>query len=620
MRRIIAAIVVYGLILSGIYLHRHPYRFGPPEVPMRRGSDYAEARAGGPVLLVRPAPGGDAPGFSRLPFDGAWANLLLQETGSLDLATPGELAGRDLSGVALLVLPESCAGRLDAAAWERINAFARDGGVVVAERSWPGVAPAAGAFRPGLPEVVAAGLVDSLTGAGLAATSVDLYADAPELPPGVRALVTARPAAGAPAERLLAVASVGAGGFVYVAFPLGRQLLLWQQGLPDEDFSVPPRWRAEAGVTMVQTNALVPVASLLETYFPHADAWERLVLAAVEEVHPVPRLWYFPWAYDGVYSMSHDDEDFGDRSLALTREEARQGYRSTLFIIPGRITRKGVAAMAATGTEIAMHWWRGWSTPVVHKVGLFGWTPFRRTLSLEEQSKRLRRMHGAPISANRVHGLIWDSHYTRDFRRLEADGYTLDSTYGPAGTGQIGYIFGTGFPFHPVDTDGRPFRLHEVPFLFEDDEKWFPELDRRLLTDSQRSFHECVVPLYHCTTMYWKPSLAVIEGWLAAAGTARAANHWVVPMQEYLGFWQDRNAVRIARRASSDRYTLESAADRPLALMVPEGARLTTDGAAVPDSLVRPVQLMGRRYRLVAARALGGSFRLAAPDSLGEGR
>lgn len=616
MIRIIAAIAIYGLILTGIYLNRHPLSLGPPAEAMRRGSDYAEARPGGPALLVRPAPGREAGGFSRLPFDGAWANLLLQETGGLDITTPGELATRNLAAAALIVLPESSAGRLDAAAWERLSAFARGGGVVVAERSWPGAPTPTGPPRPALPLPMVPGLLDSLTAAGLSATHIDLYGAPVAVPADARTLVMGRPAGGGPPEPVLAVARAGAGGFVYVAFPLGRQLTVWQQGLPDEDFSVPMRWREEASVSFRQTNALVPERALLQTYFPHADTWERLLMAAVEEVHPVPRLWYFPFRFDGAYSMSHDDEGFGDRSLALTQEEARQGYRSTLFVITDRLTRRGTAAMAGTGTEIALHWWRGWSTPVVHRIGLWGWRPFRRTLSLAEQSTRLNDLRGQATAANRVHGLIWDRHYTRDFRRLEAAGYRLDSTYGPTGKGQIGYVFGTGFPFHPIDTDGRPFRLDEAPFLFQDDENWHADLDRRLVGDSQRTFHEWIVPLYHCTTMYWQPSVAVMEGWLAAAGIARAANHWVVPMEEYLRFWRSRATVALNRQPGTDSFTVPRDVPGEMGLLIPTAARLETVAGAVPDSLSRSVTLIGRTYRVVALRALGGAFRLRQAASV----
>ena len=54
---------------------------------------------------------------------------------------------------------------------------------------------------------------------------------------------TAGSEAGPATEPLISLARVGAGGFVYVTFPLGRQLLAWQQGQPAEDFTIPLRWR-----------------------------------------------------------------------------------------------------------------------------------------------------------------------------------------------------------------------------------------------------------------------------------------------------------------------------------------------------------------------------------------
>lgn len=683
--------LLYGAILAGIALHRSPRRIGPREVPMQGGSAFPEARPDALALLVLPpafadpngspaaapgAPGASASGgvasaarFSTLDPAQAWGNWLLQEFGSLRTATIAELDTLALERLALVVVPAACDGHLVDAPLKRLARFALGGGVVVFEESLhdrpPSAAPVEQAAalawcRPGL--------ADSTLPARLRALSLAVRPRGPaKREPAWEPLVRVAPAGGseaaAPAAAeprapgaatgaggataAVAVRRTDAGGLLAVDLPFARHLLAWQQGCPADDFSIPPRHRAEAGVPFCQPNALVPEARLLDTLYPHADAWERLLAACVESVRPVPRLWYFPYAYDGAWAMTHDDEDFGDLSRWMTLEESRQGAASTLYIIPRRITAQGAADMAADGCDLALHWWRGWSSDLTHPVGLLGWTPLRRVWSLTEQRDRLQSLLPAgsgPVISNRVHGLMWDSHYTRDFRRLEAAGFKLDSTYGPAGRKQLGYQFGTGFPFHPLDTDGRPFRLLEVPFLYQDDENWRPDLDEELLRDSAGSLHELLVPLYHATTMRWTPSAEVMDGYLASFARARRWNHWVTTLEGYRRFWERRAAARIARGERPGEFVVlggagggdgtdgsggsggargggggahsaggadgEGGANDSLALMVPPGARLLAADGGEPAG--RTIVLMGRAYRLVPLAALAGRFTLEA--------
>ena len=616
--RLLAWALLYAAIVAGIMLHRSPVRIGPAEVPQRGGSAFPEARADGLNLLLLP-PAGPASGaarFATLDAGQAWGNWLLQEFGSLRTAPVAELQGLDLSGCALVVVPAGCAGQLGDEAHDRLEAFARDGGVVLYERSWRGRTPDATDAAPVRLTAawLADGLADSLAFARLRATPLDAPLPHQLEPlsawlPLVR--VSAVGAASGAAATAVSLGPRGAGGILLVDLPLARQLVVWQQGRPADDFSIPLRHRAEAGVRFCQPNALVADAGFLDTLHPHADAWERLLAACVERARPVPRLWYFPQAFDGAWALTHDDENFGDLSRWMTSEEKRQGAASTMYIIPQRITARGVADLASDGADLALHWWRGWSGDMTRPLGLFGWTPARRVCSLVEQRDRLQSLGTpAPVTSNRVHGLMWDAHYTHDFRRLEAAGFTLDSTYGPAGPRQLGYVFGTGFPFHPLDTDGRPFRLLEVPFLYQDDENWRPDLDETLLRDSATSLHELLVPLYHATTMRWQPSAAVMDGYLASFASARRWNHWLTTVEGYREFWMARAAARLTRGEQPGQFSVTPGDAADLALMVPADARLVAADGRAPDG--RAVTLMGRAYRLVPLAALGGRFTLEA--------
>ncbi len=627
--RIIAIGLAYCAILFAVYVARHPIRLGPSRVPEAGGSRFPDTSPDALAVLIVADTNqtAQAPSFSSMPADQAWGNFLLQEVGSFRILAARDLSEEALASVALVIVPEGCEGRLAPEGRRALESFATAGGVAVYERARPDAAtvparaePPAKASRPAaLRTVHVSGCADSMTDAetldSLRAVPLACPEVASPASDGWESLVEGTSdSAGPIRDVLIAGRRAGEGGAIEVRFPFARHLLAWQQGSCEEDFTIPLRYRAEAGVSFCQPNALVPDRRFLQAQFPHADAFERLLMAAIEWVRPIPRLWYFPYADDGCYAMTHDDENFGDRSTAITEEEARRGVVSTVFVIPDRITSPGIRSMTEMGTEIGLHWWRGWSEEVVRPIGVAGFQPLKKTLSLSEQIARLDRL-GAEgrLFSNRVHGLVWDTHYVRDFRRLEAAGIRLDSTYGPAGSGQLGYLFGTGFPFHPIDTNGRPFGLMEVPFVFQDDENWDPGLDERLLAASSRSYHELIVPLYHCTTMRWKPSAELMEGWLASYETARSYRHWVTSLEGYLAFWRARNAAGLARGASPGEFTIAQAPqalDRApdLALMIPPGVRIEASAAPVPGS--RPVALLGRTYTLVPLRAIGPRFRL----------
>jgi hypothetical protein len=596
-------LLFYGALLVAIFLQRHPLLLPAPGDPEQGGGSFPEERPHAPALLLLPEGEAErAKRLSDLPLAQVWGNFLVQEYGSLTVRPSRGWSEEDLRAASLLVVPEACAATVESRQ-DLLDGFARSGGVVVLERP----APEQAARTTGFLGYCDSSLVDRGTLAKLA--SIPLYLERRPHSNEEGWTVLARAAGnGAPAggPPLISTRSAGLGGYVSVDFRFARHLLIWQQGLCAEDFSIPLRHRERAGVPFCQTNSLVADSCLLYTDFPHADAYERLLGAAIETVRPQPRLWPFPYAHDGAYVMTHDDENFGDLSTALTGEEARQGYASTLFVVPARITPAGVSSMKADGADIGIHWWRGWTEKAVRPVAILGWRPVERMLSLGEQRDRLRKLGVAPVTSSRIHGLVWAPHYTKDFRRLEAAGITLDSTYGPTGHGMLGYVFGTGLPFHPIDLDGRPFRLIEVPFVYQDDERWMPGLDERLLATSQESTHQLIVPIVHSTTMVTRPSAAHMDAWLAAGKTARDRNHWLVPLSTFAAFWSSRGAPGLTRDAEGFRRTTD-ADPGDLALMVPEGIRLTP---APIDSVRRSVRLHGRGYMLVPIRSLPERFAL----------
>lgn len=388
-------------------------------------------------------------------------------------------------------------------------------------------------------------------------------------------------------------------GLVELGLPATTELVRMQQGWHGEAMALRGSTEPFPGVPpgFIQPHALVPAGTPRIALEPLADRRERTMWARVEQHAPLPRWWYFPHAAAGVVVSSHDEEGFGDRSVWMSQHEAAAGVRSTVFAIAGAaLTRDGAADLLATGSDVQLHWNRGFfGLQPERRLGLGPFQPLVRTLSLAEQQQALRALlpQGAEVELNRNHGLVWDPQWGRSFRILAAAGIVGDSSYGPTGPGRFGYLFGTGLPFRPLDDNGFPLPLHEIPFLFQDDEEFTPALQIELLERSLQGDHQLIMPIYHVNTMARAPSLDRLQGWLELSRRAHEHAHRVMDLGAFLRFWLDR--ARSPIRSSFRDGTLEvevEARTVGLTLRVPELIgeerlfEVRVDGAVIPSAWI----------------------------------
>jgi len=336
----------------------------------------------------------------------------------------------------------------------------------------------------------------------------------------------------------------GQGTVIGVAFDLGRLLTAWQQGPPNDDFRVPSRWSARTGVAAIQSVDLVAASELLEAAFPFADLIERLVADEIRRASGLAGWWPIPEAAPGGFILTHDEEEIGDKAVYQAEYAHQQSTPTTFFVIPGHMTTKGAERLRAAGAEIALHWDRGFPEPRLRKLGLGPFQPLAVRESLAEQLQAIVRL-AAPqaVVSQRLHGLLWGDDWAGTFRALESAGIHLDSSLGPTGDIPPGFPFGTALPFHPLDANGRPFALWEVPFTFQDDERMQRGDTARLLAANGVLGHGLVVPIYHSSTMVHAPSVDRMEEWLGAPAAAAAAGHWRGSFADLVSFLAARDAA-----------------------------------------------------------------------------
>jgi len=333
----------------------------------------------------------------------------------------------------------------------------------------------------------------------------------------------------------VAIRRLGKGHVISILFEMSRQILELQQGKPASGFRV-SNLRGHSEV--YDTPDLAASDSMVGSTTPFADVLERFLAATIERCLPLPRPWYFPYEYDGVGLMTHDEDWFGDKSIFISRQEASQNYSSTFFIIPsGPTTREGLRKIQELGTDVQIHWNREterWFIIFKKQEG-----------SLEKQIQVTREKSGKRPTICRIERLRWGRSFTRPFRIMEAQGLALDSSYGPAGHRGKGYIFGTGLPFHPIDTNGLPFKIYELPIQvqvrYSGANVSFIAL---LMNQSRWRYHEAINVLYH--------PVDLLEGqparydWLQFSRIARQNNHALMTMTEFMQWWRDRRSITIS--------------------------------------------------------------------------
>jgi hypothetical protein len=507
----LALAAILTVTTAGWWLHRHPLPRPWPEAEHAAPSP-APSSIGADVALVaspEAVRGRQTGPFERRDWAFAWVPFLEQEFGPWNLLAPDSVDAGALEGLRVVVIPTHAWSDLRPAALEALGAFTATGGVIVAE------------------------------------------------------------AGGDSVGRLAPARTVA------LEVPFAARILRQQQGWwPDGRAPEPGEFPGVPG-QLIQPHGLKDDSVPNIAWEPMADREEVELMERIEALGPLPRWWRFPDAAPAWIAITHDEEGFGDKSAWMAQEEAALGITTTSFVIPLAITRAGVKALREAGSTVHLHWNRGFAgLRCEQREGWGRFLPYIRDLTLFEQAAKLESLgvDGVGESMNRNHGLIWDSEFGKSFRMLHAAGIAADSTYGPAGSGRFGYIFGTGLPYRPLDDTGWPFPLMEVPFLFQDDEQWSRADQERLVREAATKHHQLLNLIFHVNTMARAPSHHVLEGWRELPALARQHGVAMGSLDEFLAVWRSRLSSPLKSRWALGSSTLTAefeAATARLSIRVP---------------------------------------------------
>lgn len=557
-----------------------------------RNAAFPEPTGVGNVLIVVPAAlaeGNDRSpkSMSEIPAALAWANFAEQEFGAWSAVPATGLAGDDFAQSALVIVARGADVEIAEPQRRALLDWAASGRALLLEcpvSPWDETLPAIRA------EDADTALIRDDDGTERIWPAPLFPWSSPPPPPDADAL-----ALGSPAFLLY---ERGRGAVAVLRTEFARALFTIQQGMPSQGIDMAPRpWPGRPPDHPLCTVDLyvdrrLPINGFRLESLPWADRLEAEIASCLRGHVFLPRWNRMPNGVRGLLLMTLDEEAVGNGAATVGDAATNRGYPLSCFIIPRKMERRGYRRLVEDGHEIGLHWDRyEW----MERIGVPGFRPLLRGVPLETQVEKLASGSGARARLNRNHWLVWDGDFAATFRKLAAAGMTADSSYGPSGLELAGYLFGTGLPFHPLDRNGLPFSLHELPFHLQDDEGFELDTLRVLLRSAEG---QTIGVVLHPGTMRYRPSRDVVRLLADAAALARDEGLETARMGDFLEFWRRRASASPASYADESGFRVDCEGFDGAVLDLPPAYRgcglksVTIDGRRLaPEELLRGASL-----------------------------
>jgi len=552
----IVALIAVALFGLGFGLQKSPIQVAGTNAEVT-GTTPPTGMSASDTLLVLPDLGDDRPQaatFNDVDMALGWYNTVAQEMGGFAHTQLRALDREDLTHRRLVIMTGTAARRATTEQISMLGDWVADGGILLVEQpspAWDNLLQ-----LTVLPDKIATTRhITAADGAPLRGPLREALLDAPLLTTMRPFHLPPRGPEETPFDVILEVDGSAAlvhiprdKGHIYAAsFDIGRAVMTLQQGRPGSDFTPLVTADARSGDELARPWMLTASPKMLDARTPFADLIERNTLQTISLHVPIPRLWYFPDQFAGVYIVTHNEDAVGQRITALTDWEAERGRTSTTFLTTDSLSSESIGQMLKQGHDLQLQW----SRPTedgrgLRRVGIGAWRPVLWELSLDEQKRTVENhLVQSSVTMTRVSDQALDGDWSSTFQKLAAVQVVADSSYGPGTAKQSGYLFGTGMLFYPLDRAGMLIPVAEIPFVLTDDFGFDPKEHRRLLIGSESGYHQVLVVCFNAGSMAHHPSVDAVRTWQKAVQTARKHNHWVATLKDYLLFEEARRSSTV---------------------------------------------------------------------------
>lgn len=481
--------------------------------------------------------------FSSQDWSFAWANLLLQEVGTFSVADTKNFA---VNSQRVIILSKSVGDSLNESAIKKFQEFVKKGGILIAEKPSKNLE-----FLTGI-----------ITGSQIKARKISNLDENYREFSILKKMPLCTHIYGASFDKkldnLMSIdkkpailkRTYGKGVIITICFDFGMQLTGMQQGKPLDNFVVKDKTSLRG---VCESQDLVMGTSLEHNDYPFADILEKFILEIISRAQPIPRLWYLKDNYSGALIITHDEDYFGDKMGYMVKHEKKIKSKSTFFITPSKRLSSEVADLLDDKNEFAIHWDR-----MPYSLHSLLKTKYDDEKELKSQIGQLESTYGKKIMSNRNHFLKWDDHYTNTFRILHKNNIKIDSSYGP-NSGK-GYLFGTSFPFFPLDTNGKVIPLIEMPFHTQELRQGVTaDYVEKLIKENNEKYHGVIILLFHPQKSL--PGKKSRHVWLRSYEIARNNNQWITNCKEFYEFLNNRKDAVLTSSFSSGKLNINVESD-----------------------------------------------------------
>ncbi|MBQ9818099.1 MAG: hypothetical protein IJM59_11650 [Proteobacteria bacterium] len=500
------------------------------------------------TLLILPDTPENAETFSGLDFSFAWYNLLTQYVGTFGIAQTRDIQSASAMQAQLIVVPQRSAESMSESQIQIIAQAVQKGATLIVEMPTPEWAPLTAIKRRTKVNTSIKHFTDA-TNSPLSGTWRDHLLNTP-LDTQVMRLDALDSETLATDAMLLeldgAIAHykrpLGAGTVFVLAFNLGQALTALEQGRPSESFAIEVE-------TPPKTSDLVMNEKLRTSTVPYADLLKNHLILSTLYVAPMPIIWPFPESGKAALIVTHETGMMDDQAFGLAEYERSLNMTSTWLTTAGKISKKTLDTWKNAQFDIGVSLLRPPVGRIYEPYGLPFFQPVVVERSMTNQMNAVVRRLGAKVTSCRIAGSAWDPDYTYSFRKLTAAECQIDMSYAPTAEGEYGYLFGSGFPFLPIERNGLPLPSYEFPVLINDEvglESLPPHAALKMLTESEATWHEPVHVLFNADTMLQHPSHVSPESWLELLQYAQDNQIWVTSAKDFMHYYTLRKQTRLS--------------------------------------------------------------------------
>lgn len=516
------------------------------------------------ILLILPSENTHAQSYPALDFSFAWYNLLSQVAGSFNIALTKDIQSSASLQAQLIVVPQKTAETLSDTQIQLISQAVQRGASLIVEMPTPAWSsmtaikrrtkvsstikhftdapnsPLSGAFR------------DQLLNTPLDTQVLRLDALDSETLPG-DALLLELDGAMAHYRR-----SHGAGHVFVLAFNLGQTITSLQQGKPADSFQIETKEEPKA-------SDLVLNEKLRHSTVPYADLLKTHVIQSVLQVTPIPLVWPFPDNHRSALIVVHDTGRLGDSAFAMAEFEQSQEIQTTWLVRAGMMSNQELQKWTNYGFDIGVSLLRPPVGKLYEPYGPPFFQPIASERNMRNQKKAIEKA-GVNVAACKFSMSAWSRDYTLAFRKLAAAQCQIDMSYAPTESEHAGYLFGSAFPFLPIERNGMPLPVYELPALINDEAGLHSvpaEIPLKLVGEAENLYHQPVVVQFNADTMFTQPSHHVYDTWLKLIRYARENHIWITSAKRFMHYYTLRKQARFVHAFHAQTKVLDIKTEFP---------------------------------------------------------